>query len=243
MIIAGPCAVEGENFLTIARGVKKAGATHLRGGVFKPRSSPFRWSGLHEDAIPYLIEAKDETGMPIVVEAMSAQQIEILYPYVDMFQIGTRNQTDTELLKEFGRQDKPVLLKRGWATMIEEFIMSADFILSEGNQNVILCERGIRTFEHYTRNTMDVGCIAAVKQLTKLPIVGDPSHSTGKRGLVIPVAMAAIAAGADGLIVEVHNDPDNAMTDPEQSIDLKMFAQLVRKTKKVWCAVHGKQSS
>ena len=240
IIIAGPCSVEGPGFVEIAKAVKKAGATHLRGGVFKPRSSPFRWSGLHEDAIEFVKEARAETGLPFVCEAMSARQIEYLYPYVDWFQVGTRNQTDTELLREFGRQDKPVLLKRGWATMIEEFIMAADFILSEGNPNVVLCERGIRTFEQYTRNTMDVGCIAAAKQLTKLKILGDPSHSTGRRELVIPVALAIIAAGADGLEVEVHNEPDKAMTDSEQSIDLNMFSQLVQKSRKVWFAVNGK---
>ena len=238
LIIAGPCSVEGENFIEIAKGVKKAGATHLRGGVFKPRSSPYRWCGLGKEALPFVEEAKRVTGLPFVSEAMNPQQIEILYPYVDMFQVGTRNQTDTELLKEFGKQDKPVLMKRGWATMIEEFIMAADFILDKGNTSVILCERGISTFEHYTRNTFDINAIAAIKTLCKLPIIGDSSHGTGKRDLVTPVALASIAAGADGIMVEVHNDPDKAMTDPEQSITLEMFDTLVRKATKVWWAVH-----
>lgn len=238
IIIAGPCSIEGDNFIEIARGVKRAGATHLRGGVFKPRSSPYRWSGIGKEALPYIVEAKRLTGLPFVCEAMNPQQIEILYPYVDIFQVGARNQTDTELLKEFGKQDKPVLLKRGWATLIEEFIMAADFILEKGNTSVILCERGIRTFESYTRNTFDINAIAAIRTLCKLSVIGDPSHGTGKRSLVTPVALAAIAAGADGLMVEVHNEPDKAMTDPEQSIDIAMFESLVKQATKVWWAVH-----
>jgi 3-deoxy-7-phosphoheptulonate synthase len=233
IIIAGPCSVEGENFIEICDKVKKAGATHLRGGLFKPRSSPFRWHGLGMDVIEFVIEAKKRTGLPFVCEAMSAKQIEVLYPYVDVFQVGARNQTDTELLKEFGKQKKPVLLKRGWATMIDEFIMAADFILNEGNENVILCERGIRTFENYTRNTFDINCIAAVKSICKLPIIGDPSHGTGRRELVIPIAKACIAAGADGVMVEVHTTPETAMTDGEQSITPDMFVNLVRQIKAV----------
>lgn len=238
MIMAGSCAVEGENFIQIAKGVKEAGATHLRGGVFKPRSSPFRWSGLGMDAIEFVVEAKRISGLPFVCEAMNPKQIEQLYPYVDIFQVGTRNQTDTELLKEFGKQDKPVLLKRGWATLIEEFIMAADFILEQGNTSVILCERGIRTFETFTRNTFDVSAIPAMRSLCNLQIIGDPSHSTGKRELVTPTACAAIAAGADGIMVEVHNDPDNAMTDAAQSIDIPTFEKLVKQVTKVWWAVH-----
>lgn len=233
IIIAGPCSIEGKNFIEIGLAVKAAGATHLRGGVFKPRSSPFRWNGLHEDALPLLQEAKEVVKLPLVVEAMSPQQIELLYPYVDMFQVGARNSTNTELLKEFGRQDKPVLYKRGMAQTIEEFIMGADFILNLGNLNVILCERGIRTFESYTRNTFDINCIASIKELCNLPIIADPSHGTGRRSLVTPVACAAMAAGADGLMIEVHNDPDKAMTDGDQSITPNTFAILVKKVKAI----------
>ena len=231
MIIAGPCAIEGENFIEIAKVVKKYGATHLRGGIFKPRSSPFRWSGLHEIAIPIAREAKRITGLPFVVEAMNCKQIELLYDVADFFQVGARNQQDSELLREFGRQDKPVILKRGMATTIEELIMAADFIISEGNPNVFLCERGIRTFETYTRNTFDVSCIPAVHDLCKLPIIADPSHGTGRTELVIPVALAAIAAGADGLMVEVHDNPAKAMTDGGQSLTFGEFARLMEKIK------------
>jgi 3-deoxy-7-phosphoheptulonate synthase len=228
MIIAGPCSIEGENFIEIAKAVKKLGATHLRGGIFKPRSSPFRFSGLHEEAIEYALEAKRVTGLPLVTEAMSQKQIELLYDVVDIFQIGARNQTDSELLKEFGRQDKPVILKRGMATTIEEFVMYADFIINEGNNKVILCERGIRTFESYTRNTFDIACIPAVHNLCGLPIIADPSHGTGRRELVIPVALGAMSAGADGLLIEVHNDPEKALTDSAQSITIEMFGELMR---------------
>jgi len=227
MIIAGPCSIEGPEFINLAIQLKKLGATHIRGGVFKPRSSPFRFSGLGKEALPYLHAAHEATGLPMVVEAMSAEQMDILYDYVDVFQVGARNATSTELLKEFGRQDKPVLYKRGMGQTIEEFLMGADFILNEGNQNVILCERGIRTFEPYTRNTFDLSCIAAAKGLSKLPIVADPSHATGRRELVLPVAFGALAAGADGLIVEVHQNPDVALTDGAQSLDLPMFEKLM----------------
>ncbi len=233
IIIAGPCSIEGDNFYDIARAVKKSGATHLRGGIFKPRSSPFRWNGLHEEAIPIAYAVKKEVGLPLVVEAMSAKQIELLYDYVDWFQVGARNQQDSELLKEFGRQDKPVLLKRGMATTIEELVMAADFIIDQGNPNVFLCERGIRTFEQYTRNTFDINCIPAVKDLCKLPIIADPSHGTGRSELVIPVALASIAAGADGLMVEVHDNPEKAMTDGQQSLTFKEFDYLVKKAKQI----------
>lgn len=233
IIIAGPCSIEGKNFIQIGLAVKAAGATHLRGGVFKPRSSPFRWSGLHEEALPLLEEARVVVGLPLVVEAMSPQQIELLYPYVDVFQVGARNSTNTELLKEFGRQDKPVLYKRGMAQTIEEFVMGTDFILNEGNTSVIMCERGIRTFESYTRNTLDINCIPSVKELCSIPIIADPSHGTGRRSLVVPVACAAIAAGADGLMIEVHSDPDRALTDGSQSITPEIFASLVRRVKAI----------
>lgn len=228
MIIAGPCSVEGENFIEIALEVKRLGATHLRGGIFKPRSSPKRFNGLGIEGLEFVVEAKKQTGLPFVSEAMSPQQIEILYDYVDIFQIGTRNQTASELLREFGRQDKPVILKRGMATTIEEFVMYADYIMVEGNENVILCERGIRTFENYTRNTFDLSCIPAVKQLCDLPIIADPSHAVGRRELVVPVAKGALSAGADGLLIEVHNDPELALTDSAQSITFEQFEELMR---------------
>lgn len=228
MIIAGPCSVEGENFIEIALEVKRLGATHLRGGIFKPRSSPKRFNGLGKEGLEFVVEAKKQTGLPFVSEAMSPQQIEILYDYVDIFQIGTRNQTASELLREFGRQDKPVILKRGMATTIEEFVMYADYIMVEGNENVILCERGIRTFENYTRNTFDLSCIPAVKQLCDLPIIADPSHAVGRRELVVPVAKGAISAGADGLLIEVHDNPEMALTDSAQSITFEQFEELMR---------------
>jgi len=178
--------------------------------------------------------------LPIIVEAMNAEQIKILYPVVDIFQIGSRNMQSSELLKEFGRQDKPVLLKRGMGSTIEELIMAADFIRNEGNKNVLLCERGIRTFETYTRNTFDINCIPAVKSLCKMPIIADPSHGTGRRELVIPIALASIAAGADGLIIEVHNHPEKAKTDGPQSLTIEMFKEGMKKIKKVAEAV-GKE--
>jgi len=228
VIIAGPCSVEGENFIEIALEVKRLGATHLRGGIFKPRSSPKRFNGLGKEGLEFVVEAKKQTGLPFVSEAMSPQQIEILYDYVDIFQIGTRNQTASELLREFGRQDKPVILKRGMSTTIEEFVMYADYIMVEGNENVILCERGIRTFENYTRNTFDLSCIPAVKQLCDLPIIADPSHAVGRRELVVPVAKGAISAGADGLLIEVHDNPEMALTDSAQSITFEQFEELMR---------------
>lgn len=231
MYIAGPCSIEDEKFIDIAIAVKKLGATHLRGGIFKPRSSPFRWSGLGEKAFEIAKEAKRVTGLPFVSEAMSAKQIEQLYDLVDVFQVGARNQQDSELLKEFGRQDKPVILKRGMATTIEEFVMASDFIMSEGNSNIILCERGIRTFEGYTRNTFDINCIASMKDLCSLPIISDASHGTGRRELVIPITLASLVAGASGFMVEVHNEPELAMTDGEQSLTIEMFGELMKKVK------------
>lgn len=231
MIIAGPCSIEDRNFIDVAIAVKKLGATHLRGGIFKPRSSPFRWHGIGEEAFEIVKEAKRLTGLPFVCEAMSGKQIEQLYDLVDVFQVGARNQQDTELLKEFGRQDKPVIMKRGMATTIEEFVMAADFIINEGNSDVTLCERGIRTFEGYTRNTFDINCIAAMKDLCDLPIIADASHGTGRRELVIPVTLSSLVAGAAGFMVEVHNEPELAMTDGPQSLTIEMFGELMKKVK------------
>jgi len=237
IIMAGPCAVEDEGYIEIAKAVKEAGADILRGGIFKPRTDPNTWQGIGEKGIELLKEAKRVTGLPIICEAMSAEQIKLLYDVVDMFQIGSRNMQSSELLKEFGRQDKPVLLKRGMGNTIKELIMAADYIRNEGNKNVLLCERGIKTFESYTRNTFDINCIPAVKNLCQLPIIADPSHGTGRRELVIPVALAAIAAGADGLIIEVHNHPEKAKTDGEQSLTIEMFKEGMKKIKKVAEAV------
>lgn len=233
MIIAGPCAIEDESFVDLAVELKKLGVTHLRGGIFKPRSSPNRWDGIGTRAFEYIKEAKRLTGLPFVSEVMSVEQIAILYNYVDIFQVGTRNATNTELLKELGRQKKPVLYKRGMAQLLEEFVMGADFILQGGNDKVILCERGIRTFETYTRNTFDISCIPAIKDLCNLPIIADPSHGTGRRELVIPVALASIVAGADGVMIEVHPNPEKALTDSEQQLNLDEFEYLMSRIKEM----------
>ena len=238
ILIAGPCAVESrEQILTIAKAVKDAGADMLRGGAFKPRSSPDRWAGLGVEGLKYLDEAKAVTGLPVVTEAMGYEQIPLVYEYADMLQIGSRNMQSSELLKAFGRQDKPVLLKRGFASTIEEFIMAADFIRRGGNDQIVLCERGIRTFETYTRNTLDLNAVPALKDLCDLPVIVDPSHGTFRRELVIPMALAAIAAGADGLIIEVHNDPENAMTDGPHALTLDQFLEAIPKMKAVAKAV------
>ena len=238
IIIAGPCAIEDEKFINLSLQLKKAGATHIRGGIFKPRSSPFRFSGKHEEAFEIAVEARRQTMLPFVCEVMSYEQLELMYDFIDVIQIGTRNATNTELLKQVGRQDKPVLYKRGMGQTIEEFIMGADFILNEGNKNVILCERGIRTFENYTRNTFDINCIPAVKSICGLPIIADPSHGTGRAELVEPVALASIAAGADGLMIEVHQNPVMALTDAEQQLTLEEFKHLIAKAKRVSEVIH-----
>ena len=238
VLIAGPCAVESrKQIITIAKAVKDAGADMLRGGAFKPRSSPHRWEGIGPEGLEYLAEAKNATGLPVVTEAMGFEQIPLVYKYADMLQIGSRNMQSSELLKAFGRQDKPVLLKRGFATTIEEFIMAADFIKVSGNDKIILCERGIRTFETYTRNTLDLNAVPALKSLCSLPIIVDPSHGTFRRELVVPMALAAIAAGADGLLIEVHHDPDNAMTDGPHALTIEQFAQAIPRMRAVARAV------
>lgn len=234
ILIAGPCAVESEEqVLAIAEAVKEAGADMLRGGAFKPRSSPDRWSGVGIRGLWWLAEARKLTGLPVVTEAMGYNQIPLVYEYADMLQVGSRNMQSSELLKAFGRQDKPVLLKRGFASTLEEFLMAAEFIRSEGNRNVVLCERGIRTFDSYCRNTLDLNTVAAVKNFPDLPIVVDPSHGSFRRELVVPLALAAIAAGADGIMMEVHNSPGEAMTDGEHSLTLEEFAEAVPKMQAV----------
>ncbi len=226
-IIAGPCSIESEKqMVTIATEVKKAGATLLRGGAFKPRTSPYSFQGLREAGLDLLIKAKQETGMPIVTEIMSARHIDF-FKDVDVVQIGARNMQNFELLKEVGAMNKPVLLKRGLANTIEEWLMSAEYIMSEGCKQIILCERGIRTFEPLTRNTLDLSAIPLVKELTHLPVIVDPSHASGLSRLVKPMSLASVGSGADGLMIEVHNDPVHALCDGAQSLKPEQFKDVV----------------
>ncbi len=227
-IMAGPCSVESrEQTLSTARAVRAAGATILRGGAFKPRSSPYNFRGLGAAGLDILAEARAETGLAIVTEVLTPGDVDAVARVADCLQIGARNMQNFALLDEVGDQPKPVLLKRGMAATVEELLLSAEYVLARGNRNVILCERGIRTFEKYTRNTFDVSAIPLLKRLTHLPVVGDPSHGTGKWYLVAPVALAAVAAGADGLIIEVHPSPDHALSDGFQSLTFENFAALV----------------
>ena len=227
-MIAGPCSVESsEQVCAIAQAVKKSGATLLRGGAFKPRTSPYAFQGLRGEGIKLLLEAKKLTGMPIVTEIMDLSQLP-LFDEVDVIQVGARNMQNFELLKELGKTNKPILLKRGLSSTLQELLMSAEYIMAGGNMNVILCERGIRTFETYTRNTLDVSAVPAIKTLSHLPIIVDPSHATGISKLVKPMAFAATAAGADGLIIEVHNDPEHALCDGPQSLTPEAFDDVVK---------------
>ena len=231
-VMAGPCSVETrEQIIGVAEDVKQMGAAILRGGAFKPRTSPYSFQGLQETGLDLLKEAKAVTGLPIITEIMSADKIERFIEDVDVIQVGARNMQNFELLKELGKTDKPILLKRGLSATIEEWLMSAEYIMAGGNDNVILCERGIRTFETYTRNTLDLSAIPAVKKLSHLPIVIDPSHASGMWWMVEPMAKAAIAAGADGLIIEVHNDPEHALCDGAQSLKPERFAHLMGELK------------
>ena len=228
-IIAGPCAVENtEQLMQTAREVKKAGAHLIRGGAFKPRTSPYSFQGLGEEGLQILAKAKAETGLPIVTEVMDQQMIPLVSKYSDILQVGARNMQNYALLHAIGEINKPVLLKRGMMSTVEELLMSAEYILSHGNKNVILCERGIRTFETSTRNTLDLSAVPVIKQLSHLPVIVDPSHGTGKWDLVEPLAKAAIAAGADGLIIEVHPDPIHALSDGVQSLKPEKFHQLMK---------------
>ena len=231
--IAGPCSVESkEQIIGIAKSVKESGASLLRGGAFKPRTSPYDFQGLKADGIELLLEAKKETGLPIVTEIMNANHLP-LFEEVDMIQVGARNMQNFELLKELGKTKKPILLKRGLANTIKELLMSAEYIMAEGNTNVVLCERGIRSFETYTRNTLDVSAVPLLHDLTHLPVVIDPSHATGIAKLVEPMALAGAACGADGLMIEVHNDPLHALCDGAQSITPETFKTINQKVKKV----------
>ena len=232
-IIAGPCSVESETqILEVARSIKASGASLLRGGAFKPRTSPYDVQGMKAEGIELLLEAKKDTGMPIVTEIMNEKHLP-LFEEVDVIQVGARNMQNFELLKALGRTGKPVLLKRGLANTLKELLMSAEYIMSEGNENVILCERGTRTFETYTRNTLDLSAVPMLRKLTHLPIVVDPSHATGIAALVEPMALAAAAAGADGLMIEVHNNPAEALCDGPQSLTPKQFAAAAAKVRKV----------
>jgi 3-deoxy-7-phosphoheptulonate synthase len=233
-VIAGPCSVEGRSaILEAAQAVKEAGATALRGGAFKPRTSPYSFQGLGEEGLQYLAEAREATGLPVVTEAMSPEQVPLVARYADVIQIGARNMQNYDLLRAAGKAEIPVLLKRGMMSTIEELLMSAEYVLAGGNARVILCERGIRTFEKYTRNTTDINAIPVIKSLTHLPVILDPSHGTGKWEYVTAVARAGIAAGADGLIVEVHPNPIEALSDGAQSLRPEKFAQLVRECRAV----------
>ena len=239
-IMAGPCSVENEDqIIEVARAVKAAGANFLRGGAFKPRTSPYAFQGLELEGLRLLEIAKKETGLPIVTELMSTDYIDEFVERVDVIQIGARNMQNFDLLKQIGKTNKPILLKRGMSASIQEWLMSAEYIMAGGNENVILCERGIRTFETATRNTLDLSAIPVIKKLSHLPIIIDPSHATGYWDLVEPMAKAAITAGADGIMVEVHNDPANALCDGQQSIKPENFKSLMDKVK-VLAELEGK---
>jgi len=232
-LIAGPCSVESEEqILGIAENVKASGASILRGGAFKPRTSPYDFQGLRAEGIELLLEAKKNTGMPIITEIMNANHLP-MFEEVDIIQVGARNMQNFELLKELGMTNKPILLKRGLANTLKELLMSAEYIMAGGNNNVILCERGIRTFETYTRNTLDLSAVPMLRELTHLPIVVDPSHATGMARLVKPMALAAAAAGADGVMIEVHNDPANALCDGAQSLTPEQFRAVADKIRRI----------
>ncbi|NCB62766.1 MAG: 3-deoxy-7-phosphoheptulonate synthase [Clostridia bacterium] len=229
-VMAGPCSVESRaQIIEVAEDVRKSGAAILRGGAFKPRTSPYAFQGMGEDGLDLMLEARAETGLPMVSEIMDPRLSAVFEEKVDIVQVGARNMQNFELLKEVGKMSKPILLKRGLSNTYEEWIMSAEYIMAEGNQNVILCERGVRTFETYTRNTLDVSAIPAIKKMSHLPIIVDPSHAAGMSWMVEPLAMAAIAAGADGLIIEVHNDPPHAKCDGQQSLTPVQFDALMGK--------------
>ena len=234
VVIAGPCSVESkEQIISIAKDVKASGAQILRGGAFKPRTSPYAFQGLELEGLDLLLEAKKATGLPIITEIMSEDMIDRFVKDVDIIQVGARNMQNFHLLKALGKTKKPILLKRGLSATIEEWLMAAEYILAGGNPNVILCERGIRTFEKYTRNTLDISAVLAVKELSHLPVMIDPSHSGGKWSMVPGLSQAALAVGADGIIVEVHNDPEHALSDGAQSLKPKKFDDMMQKLKQI----------
>jgi 3-deoxy-7-phosphoheptulonate synthase len=234
VVVAGPCAVESrEQTLTVARRVKAAGARLLRGGAFKPRTSPYSFQGLGEEGLRILAAAREETGLPVVTEALDPEGVDLVERYADAIQVGARNMQNFTLLRRCGKARMPVLLKRGLAATLEEFLMSAEYILSEGNYQVILCERGVRTFSDFSRNTLDLAVVPAVKSLSHLPILVDPSHGTGRRDKVAPMSRGAIAVGADGLLLEVHHEPDTALSDGPQSLTPEMFAGLMDEVRQI----------
>ena len=238
VLCAGPCSVESrEQILSVARSVKAAGAALLRGGAFKPRTSPYAFQGLKAEGLHYLKEARDATGLPVVSEITNPSQLDLFEEYADMLQVGARNMQNFELLKEIGRSRLPVLLKRGFSNSLQELLMSAEYIMSEGNPNVVLCERGIRTFETATRNTLDLSAIPVLKARTHLPVIVDPSHAAGAAALVEPLSLAAVAAGADGLEIEVHGNPKKALSDGPQQLLPEQFAALVEKARAVAAAI------
>lgn len=241
VVAAGPCSVENqEMIIETARAVKAAGAKILRGGAFKPRTSPYDFQGLGKEGLEFLAQAREETGLPILTEVMDTRQVELVYQYTDIFQIGARNVQNFNLLTEVGKTDKPVLLKRGMSTTLKELLMSAEYILSQGNFNVILCERGIRTFETETRNTLDISAVAVLKHDSHLPVFVDPSHASGKWRWVSPLSRAAVAIGADGLLIEVHPDPEKALSDGAQSLKFEKFKQLMEEIKAIATAIGRK---
>jgi len=230
VVIAGPCSVESEaQTIETAHAVKAAGANMLRGGAFKPRTSPYAFQGLGLNGLKILAKARQETGLPIVTEVIDPRDVSWVAEFADVLQIGTRNMQNYSLLKEVGKSNRPVLLKRGMYSTLEEWLNCAEYVLSEGNPEVILCERGIRTFEKYTRNTLDLSAVPAIKELTHLPIIIDPTHSTGRLSLIAPMSLAAVAAGADGLIIEVHNNPQEALCDADQALTPDVFASLMER--------------
>jgi 3-deoxy-7-phosphoheptulonate synthase len=242
-VMAGPCAVEHrDQMLETAESVATAGATILRGGAFKPRTSPYAFQGLGVEALRYLAEARDRTGLPVITEVMESAQVDIVAQYADILQVGARNMQNYSLLRDVGRVARPVMLKRGFGATIEELLMAAEYIVSSGNPNVILCERGIRTFETYTRNTMDLSAVPVLRHLTHLPIIADPSHATGKRWLVKPLAIGGVAVGADGIMVEVHPRPEDALSDAEQQLTLDQFAELMADVVPIHRQVSGLRS-
>ena len=237
-VIAGPCAVESaEQVMLAAHAVKARGASMLRGGAFKPRTSPYSFRGMEVEGLKILADARDATGLPVVTEVMSERSVDAVAQYADVLQVGTRNAQNFFLLEEVARTNKPILLKRGMSSSMQEWLLAAEYILAQGNPNVIMCERGIRTFETAARNTMDINAVPLIKELSHLPIVADPSHGTGKRRLVEPVALGMVAAGADGLILEVHPSPDHALSDGAQSLDFDMFESVMANVAKVATAV------
>jgi 3-deoxy-7-phosphoheptulonate synthase len=238
VMIAGPCSVESrKQLMTTAKAIKEAGAHMLRGGAFKPRTSPYAFQGMGEEGLKLLAEAREEYGMPVVTEVLDTRHVALINKYADMFQIGARNMQNFELLKEVGKTQKPVLLKRGLMSTVQEWLMSAEYILASGNMNVVLCERGIRTFETATRNTLDLSAVPLVKSLTHLPVAVDPTHATGKKPLIMPMSRASVAAGADAILIEVHPKPEEALSDGDQSLLPSEYKELVKETAKIAKAI------